>query len=235
MVIEAVAIDGPGASGKTTVGARVAARLGFRFLDTGLTYRAATWTALRRGVDMEDDEALSVMTRSLDIRIAGEGRVLVDGEDATDGLHTVEVDRRVSQVSAVRGVREALAPIQRRAAEDGPIVMVGRDICTVVLPDARTKVYLDASPEVRAGRRRAEIVRAGGSVEMEQVSDELSRRDTYDSGRRESPLMVAADAVVIDASEMSVDEVVERIVRLVLCPHDSDSSPSPLRQAQGRL
>ena len=215
MVIEAVAIDGPGASGKTTVGARVAGRLRFRFLDTGLTYRAATWAALRRGVNMEDDEALAVMTRSLDIRITEASRVLVDGVDATDDLNTGEVDRNVSRVSAVRGVREALVPIQRRAAEDGPIVMVGRDICTVVLPDARTKVFLDASPEVRSARRRADIVRAGGSVELEQVSDELRRRDTYDSGRKESPLMVAKDAVVIDTSEIDVDEVVERIVRLV--------------------
>ena len=139
MVIEAVAIDGPGASGKTTVGARVAGRLGFRFLDTGLTYRAATWAALRRGVNMEDDEALAVMTRSLDIRITEASRVLVDGVDATDDLNTSEVDGSVSRVSAVRGVRVALVPIQRRAAEDGPIVMVGRDICTVVLPDARDK------------------------------------------------------------------------------------------------
>ena len=215
MAIEAVAIDGPGASGKTTVGARVAGRLGFRFLDTGLTYRAATWAALRRGVNMEDDEALAVMTRSLDIRITEASRVLVDGVDATDDLNTSKVDGSVSRVSAVRGVREALVPIQRRTAEDGPVVMVGRDICTVVLPDARTKVFLDASPEVRSARRRADIVRAGGSVELEQVSDELRRRDTYDSGRKESPLMVAKDAVVIDTSEMDVDEVVERIVRLV--------------------
>ena len=215
MVIEAVAIDGPGASGKTTVGARVAGRLGFRFLDTGLTYRAATWVALGRGVDMEDDEALAVMTRSLDIRITEASRVLVDGVDATDGLNTGEVDRSVSRVSAVRGVREALVPIQRRAAGDGPIVMVGRDICTVVLPDARTKVYLDASPEVRAGRRRAEIIRAGGCIKVEQVSDELRRRDTYDSGREESPLTVSDDAVVIDTSDLSVEEVVEQIIRLV--------------------
>ena len=116
MVIEAVAIDGPGASGKTTVGARVAGRLRFRFLDTGLTYRAATWAALRRGVNMEDDEALAVMTRSLDIRITEASRVPVDGVDATDDLNTGEVDRNVSRVSAVRGVRVALVPIQRRAA-----------------------------------------------------------------------------------------------------------------------
>ena len=215
MAIEAVAIDGPGASGKTTVGARVAGRLGFRFLDTGLTYRAATWAALRRGVDIGDDEALMVLTRLLDIRITGDSRVLVDGVDATDDLNTSKVDGSVSRVSAVRGVREALAPIQRRTAEDGPVVMVGRDICTVVLPDARTKVYLDASQEVRAGRRRAEIARTGGSVELEQVSDELRRRDTYDSGREESPLMVSEDAVVIDTSELSVDEVIEQIIRLV--------------------
>ena len=131
------------------------------------------------------------------------------------GLHTSKVDGSVSRVSAVRGVREVLVPIQRRAAEDGPVVMVGRDICTVVLPDARSKVYLDASPEVRAGRRRAEIARTGGSVELEQVSDELRRRDTYDSGREESPLTVADDAVVIDTSDLSVEEVVEQIIRLV--------------------
>ncbi len=218
MVIEAVAIDGPVASGKTSVGARVADRLDYAFLDTGLIYRAATWKALHSGVDVQDESGLSGMTESMLITLSGSGgrnRMIVDGTDVTDNLRTADIDRNVSAVSAVKGVRRALTPLQRRIAEDGPIVMVGRDIGTVVLTDARTKVYLDASVHTRAARRHAEMHASGEAVGLEQVVADTVRRDRIDSERAEAPLSAAVDAFIVDTDCQSLDEVVEHIVKLV--------------------
>ena len=217
-MIEAVAIDGPVASGKTTVGARVARRLCYAFLDTGLMYRAATWQAIRTGVDVSDENGLTRMTECMSMTLSGadEGnRLTVDGVDVTDHLRSAEVDRNVSAVSAVRGVRRALTPHQRRIAEDGPIVMVGRDIGTVVLTDARTKIYLDASVQTRAARRHAEMLTSGASVEFEEVVADTDRRDRIDSERAEAPLSASEDAIKVDTDSLSLDEVVEHIVKLV--------------------
>ena len=218
MVIEAVAIDGPVASGKTSVGVRVARRLGYAFLDTGLMYRAATWKAVHSGVNVGDEVGLTKVTESMTITLSSGnegGRLMVDGSDITDQLRTADIDRNISAVSAVNGVRRALTPHQRRIAEAGPIVMVGRDIGTVVLTDARTKVYLDASVETRAARRLAEMLASGTTIEMEQVVADTSRRDRIDSGRAEAPLTAAADAVIVDTDALSLDEVVEHILKLV--------------------
>lgn len=218
MVIEAVAIDGPVASGKTSVGIRVAACLDYAFLDTGLMYRAATWKAVHFRVDIGDESELTKMTESMTITLSSgkEGdRLIVDDADVTDHLRTTVVDRNVSAVSTVRGVRRALVPQQRRIAEHGPIVMVGRDIGTVVLTDARTKVYLDASVRTRATRRHSEMLASGTSVGLEQVIADTLRRDRIDSERAESPLRAAADAVVLDTDGLSLEEVVEHIVKLV--------------------
>jgi len=217
-VIEAVAIDGPVASGKTSVGLRVASCLDYAFLDTGLMYRAATWKAVHSGVDTGDESELTKMTESMTITLSSgkEGdRLIVDDADVTDHLRTTVVDRNVSAVSTVRGVRRALVPQQRRIAEHGPIVMVGRDIGTVVLTDARTKVYLDASVRIRATRRHSEMLASGTSVGLEQVIADTLRRDRIDSERAESPLRAAADAVVLDTDGLSLEEVVEHIVKLV--------------------
>ena len=218
MVIEAVAIDGPVASGKTSVGARVARRIGYAFLDTGLMYRAATWKAVHSRVDVNDEPGLTNITEAMTITLTSgdEGdRLIVDGLDVTDHLRTAAVDRNVSAVSAVKGVRRALTPHQRRIAEEGPIVMVGRDIGTVVLTDARTKVYLDASVDTRASRRHAEILASGASSEFEQVVADTVRRDRIDSERSEAPLSAAEDAFIVDTDGLSLDEVVEHIVNLV--------------------
>ena len=217
LVIEAVAIDGPVASGKTTVGACVASRLDYAFLDTGLMYRAATWKAIHSGVDVRDESGLTGMTESMHITLSrtDEGdRLFVDGVDVTDHLRSINVDRNVSAVSAVRGVRRALTPHQRLIAEDGPIVMVGRDIGTVVLTDARIKVYLDASVHVRATRRHAEMLASGAAIEFEQVVADTVRRDKIDSERAEAPLSAADDAVVVNTDGLSLGEVVEHIVKL---------------------
>ena len=216
--MEAVAIDGPVGSGKSTVGRLVAGRLDFAFLDTGLMYRAVTWSTIRTGIELTSGQELARATQCLRIELArldGMDRLLVDGVDVTDELRTPEVDRSVSAVSAVPGVRRALVPQQRSMADHGSIVMVGRDIGTVVLTDARTKAYLDASVEVRAGRRRAELVRAGQAADLDQVIRETRCRDRIDSERSDSPLRMADDALLIRTDDLTVDQVVTRIVNLV--------------------
>ncbi len=218
MVIEAVAIDGPVASGKTSVGARVAERLGYAFLDTGLMYRAATWKAVHSGLDMNDEHSLTKMTESMTVTLSSDdmgGRLIVDEVDVTDHLRTTDIDRNVSAVSAVKGVRSALTPHQRLIAEGGPIVMVGRDIGTVVLTDARTKVYLDASVHTRATRRHAEMQASGADVDFNQVVADTVRRDRIDSERVEAPLSTAVDAFILETDCLSLNEVVEQIVKLV--------------------
>jgi len=220
LVIEAVAIDGPSASGKTTVGRMVAERLGFGFLDTGLMYRAATWQAIQTGIGVHDGAALTRMAESMRVALVpanGSGlseRLEVDGVDVTDHLRTAVVDQNVSAVSAVDGVRRALVRQQREIAEERPMVMVGRDIGSVVLADAKVKIYLEASAEVRAKRRRSEMRESGQSAGLDRVLEEIERRDRIDSTRANSPLRAVEDAAIIRTDDMDVEEVVERIVRI---------------------
>lgn len=210
-----IAIDGPVASGKTVVGRLIAQRLGCRFLDTGIMYRAVTWIALSRGVELGDGEALTELAMSLEMRLVpGEAgdRLLVDGEDVTGSLREPEVDRGVSQVSAVSGVRRALVEQQRAIARQGSIVMVGRDIGTVVLPKADVKVFLTASVEVRARRRYSELQEKGSDISYEQVTSDLEWRDRIDSERADSPLRPADDAIQIDTDSPSVEDIAKRIL-----------------------
>ena len=221
----AIAIDGPVASGKTAVGTLVAKRLGFRFLDTGSMYRAVTLVALERRIDLEDKGALVKVVRNTEIQVAppaadggqagGNGdRLLVDGRDVTDRLRDLEVEGGVSLVAKVSGVRSALVEQQRTIAHQGPIVMVGRDIGTVVLPDAPVKVYLTASVEVRARRRTLELQGQGHRADYGQVLDEIIRRDKIDSERADSPLRPAADAVLVETDDLGVEELAQRVVEL---------------------
>lgn len=216
-----IAIDGPAASGKSAVGARAASALGYRFFDTGAMYRAVTWLALRRGIDVHDAAALARLVKSAHVTVresAGHAEdrtvVVVDGADATPHLREPGVEANVSLVSRVPGVRSALVRIQRELAAAEGVVMAGRDIGTVVLPDADLKVYLDASRAVRAQRRAAQMRAAGQQPDIEALMADLERRDGIDSTRETSPLTAAADAVIIHTDEMSVDEVVARIVEL---------------------
>ena len=213
METDAVAIDGPAASGKSSVGAAVARRLGFAFLDTGLMYRAATLAAMERGVPTTDAAALGAVAESLRVTLDG-SRLIVDGADMTDRLRSAAVDRNVSAVSAHTEVRRALVRRQRIVAQAGAVVMAGRDIGTAVLPDARLKVYLDASPETRARRRFAERLAAGADADFERELRETTRRDRLDSERADSPLMPAADAVVINTDGMTADEAADAIAKL---------------------
>jgi len=212
-----ITIDGPAASGKSTVGGALAERLGYLYFDTGVMYRAVTWAAIERGIPIEDEAAVTRLAEELLIEVArptvDDGRqytVLADGQDITWAIRTPEVNRHVSPVSAYPGVREALTRQQRRIGGAGGVVMVGRDIGTVVLPGAEVKIYLDASPEERARRRRAENVQRGQPSDYQEVLAELRRRDSIDSTRQSSPLRAADDAVRIDSTDLTVDEVVAR-------------------------
>jgi len=211
----AIAIDGPVASGKTTVGRTLAQRLGYRFLDTGGMYRAVTVVALHDRVNLDDQTTLSTLAENMRIEIinSSEGdRLLVNDLDVTDKLRDRDVDQNVSQVSAVRGVRVALVRQQKDIGKRGSIVMVGRDIGTVVLPDARAKVFLDASVEVRANRRFIEIQNSSGTLTYQNILDDLIKRDQIDSQRSESPLEPADDALILDTRDMTIEQVVESIM-----------------------
>ena len=217
-----IAIDGPSASGKSSVGYLVAERLGYLFLDTGATYRALTWLALQRRVHLEDEEGLVRLAAQVDMNLgppAAEScercTIWVDGEDLTGVLRQPEVERGVSLVSRVPQVRRAMVAVQRRLASRRRVVMAGRDVGTVVLPSADLKIYLDASVEERARRRHEELVALGRPFTQSDVRQQILRRDAIDSGREDSPLRAAEDAVVISTDGLNQEQVVEKIVALV--------------------
>lgn len=212
-----IAIDGPVASGKSTVGRIVARKLGYRFLDTGWMYRAVAYAGLRARLDLHDEVEMTHLAESLTMRLVESergDRLLVDGEDVTDRLHETLVDQGASSVAAISGVRRALVHQQRSIATAGPIVMAGRDIGTVVLPNA-TKFYLDASPETRAVRRYEERKDTPGSSSYEEVLESLVARDKMDSERGDSPLHPAADAVIIDTDSLDACKTARRIIELI--------------------
>lgn len=209
-----VAIDGPAGAGKSTVARAVAERLGLEVLDTGAMYRALTVAVLRAGVDPQDATRVAALAEATVIEV-GE-RVLVDGTDATAAIRTPEVDAHVSTVAANPGVRAVLVERQRRwVADRGGGVVEGRDIGTVVFPEATVKVFLDADPEVRARRRYADEAVARPGVDAARVGASLRRRDRLDSTRSVAPLQPAPDALVIDTTGRSVEDVVEEILRRV--------------------
>ena len=217
-----IAIDGPAASGKSTIGQRLAQALGYLYFDTGVMYRAVTLAALREGVDPADEKAITQLARRVHIDVVpptvDDGRqytVLLDGEDVTWDIRRPEVDAHVSRISAYPGVRAALVEQQRRIAAGGRVVMVGRDIGTVVLPQADLKIYLDATLEERARRRYRELRARGAEVEFAEVKAALERRDAIDTHRATAPLRPAADAIVIDTTEMDVEAVLDRVLALV--------------------
>lgn len=217
-----IAIDGPAASGKSTIGQLLAEKLGYLYFDTGVMYRAVTWAALVRGVPIEDEPAVTRLAETLRIDVirptVADGRqytVLVDGEDVTWAIRTPQVDANVSPVSAYPGVRAALTAQQRRIGAAGQVVMVGRDIGTVVMPDADLKIYLDATVEERARRRYREILARGETADYEAVLAGMQRRDRIDSSRATAPLCRAPDAVVLDTTRMGIQEVVRAIEGLI--------------------
>ncbi|HEX5836487.1 MAG TPA: (d)CMP kinase [Anaerolineales bacterium] len=216
-----IAIDGPAASGKSTLGLRLAQALDYLFFDTGVMYRAVTWLALDRGVDINDETAVTALAENVPIDVAPashpDGRtcdVIVEGRDITWQTRLPEVERHVSVVSAYRGVRAALTRQQRRIGLRGNVVMVGRDIGTVVLPDADLKVYLVASAEERARRRFEEILARGESADYKEILAKVIERDRIDSTRDVAPLRPAEDAVLLDSDPLTADEVFEKVLAL---------------------
>jgi CMP/dCMP kinase len=226
-----IAIDGPAAAGKSTIGYQLAQQINYLYFDTGIMYRAVTYAALQRGVDLYNADAIGALAQTIQIDITPAPperaqerlvNVYIDQIDVTGHLRTAEVDRTVSIVSAYAAVREALSTQQRRiahsygsgAAERSGIVMVGRDIGTVILPDAPLKIYMEATIAERARRRYCELRSKGQKISVSQILEELKQRDKLDSERAHSPLRPAKDAVIIDTSDLSTEEVVRGILAI---------------------
>jgi cytidylate kinase len=217
-----ITIDGPAASGKSTIGELLGQRLGYLYFDTGVMYRAVTWVALQRGIAPGDEQAITALANALRIDVlpptVEDGRqytVLADGEDVTWAIRQPAVDADVSLVSTYRGVRRALVHQQRRVAAGGRVVMVGRDIGSVVLPDADLKIYLDAAVEERARRRWREKTERGEKADYEGILATMRRRDEIDSQRAISPLRVPDGAVIVDTTVLSIEQVLDKVLRLV--------------------
>lgn len=217
-----IAIDGPAASGKSTIGTLIANKIGYMCLDTGIMYRAVAFQALKEGINVDDEEQMTKLAERIEIDIlpasSQDGRqfdVIINGEDHSWDIRATAVNAVVSEVSVYPGVRQAMTLQQRKIAEKGKIVMIGRDIGTVVLPDADMKIYLDASVEVRAQRRYIEDLGRGKDVCLEDVVNSLRHRDEIDSGRAVAPLKAAEDAIMIDSDRMTVYEVVEHVMKLL--------------------
>lgn len=214
-----VAIDGPAGTGKSTLARRLAERIGGAYLDTGAMYRAATLEVLRRGIDPEDAAAVVEATRDLALEVGsdpGKTVVILDGEDVSEAIRTAEVTANVSAVSAIREVRENLVALQQRLARgERSVVLEGRDIGTVVLPDAEVKVFLTASAEVRAQRRTDQDMAAGRDADYDEILAAVIARDEKDSSRVESPLRAADGAVVMDTTDQTIEDVLAQLVNLV--------------------
>jgi cytidylate kinase len=217
MASEVIAIDGPSASGKSTVARRVAAALGWTYVDSGAMYRGVTWKALQDSVDTADSAAVAALVQASAIEVfvqQGAVRFTVDGTDPGAQIRSPAVNEHVSPVSAVPAVRARITALLRDATRFGNLVVEGRDIGTVVFPEAKYKFYIDASAEERARRRHAEMD-AKGAGSRDDVARSLSRRDTIDSGRKVAPLRIPEDAVVVDSTALTIEKVVELVLKRV--------------------
>jgi cytidylate kinase len=217
-----IAIDGPAASGKSTLAKMLAERLGYLYFDTGIMYRAVTFVALQKGISVESEEALTCLAKQSHIDVKQpskhDGRsndILIDGQDVTWEIRQSNVDANVSIVSAYAGVRLALSEKQRQIGLQGKVVMVGRDIGTIVLPEAGFKFYLDASVEERARRRFTELEGRGIQVDFESILASIKERDRIDSSRQVAPLRIGEDAIVINTDGLSIDQVFKKMLRFI--------------------
>lgn len=213
-----ITIDGPAGSGKSTVSRLLAARLGYLYLDTGAMYRAVALQAKRKNVDLKDTDEISRICRNLDLHfktLGGATRLFLGREDISAAIRSPEMDMLSSAVSAIKEVREAMTVLQRKMAEQGDVVAEGRDMGTVVFPNAECKFFLDADPGVRAGRRYRERQERGESVSRKEVEKELKKRDDQDMTRALAPLVPAKDAVLLDTTTLTVEEVVEKMVKTI--------------------
>lgn len=209
-----IAIDGPSGAGKGTVSSAVARTLGYRHIDTGAMYRAVGWKAHHDGIALDDEESVGALAQRADIRVEG-GVVAIDGHDVTGAIRTSEVDQLASRVAKLPRVRQALVSRQRALGAQGGVVMEGRDIGSVVFPDADVKIYLDASAEERARRRASDAAHAGGEAGATAVAEAIAARDLSDRTRAASPLALAPGAVRIDTTGVPVEAVIDRVLALV--------------------
>ncbi len=213
-----IAIDGPSGAGKSTVARALAKRLGYIYIDTGAMYRSVALRVKEKSISPEDELALSRLASSLHITLTPESeqiRVFCDGQDVTEAIRTPGISRLASDISKQKGVREALVRMQREMGKEGGVILEGRDIGTVVFPDAEVKFYLDAESDERARRRYDEMVERGVRVDFKKTQEELMQRDHNDMHRAHSPLKKANDAVYIDSTYRSVEEIVEEMIRIV--------------------
>ena len=224
-----IAIDGPAASGKSSVGQQIANNLGYMFLDTGIMYRAVAWAVVVHGIDVNDENNVGAVARSINITVQkaanNTGRmydICVDGQDVTDLLRSPEVNRNVSQVSRYAAVRDAMTAQQKVIGKQGSIVMAGRDIGTVVLPDADLKFYLEASPAERARRRYTEEQAQGSGIDFEDILQNIKMRDEIDSTRAIAPLKPAEDAHIINTDDKSIQIVINEIMQIIERHSESD-------------
>jgi cytidylate kinase len=209
-----VAIDGPAGAGKSTIARRVAQKMGAIYVDTGAMYRAVALWALRNGVSTRDMKSVEKLAEHADIELDGQ-RIFLNGEDVTEEIRRPEVAQAASEVAAIPGVRRAMVALQRDMAERASLVMEGRDIGSVVFPDAEVKVFLDARPEERATRRAAELAARGMDIDLTELTQQIAERDNRDRNRETSPLLQAPDATFLDSTGRSLEEVEAEILRLI--------------------
>ena len=214
----AVAVDGPAGAGKSSISKIVAKKLGYLYIDTGAMYRSVTWTVLHNHIDVNNQKAVEALLPELDLTMEASDdscKVFIAGQDVTDFIRTPQVNNAVSIVASYKGVRQYLVERQRLMAEAGGVILDGRDIGSVVLPNAELKIYLTASVEARAMRRYLEVKGTVNEQPLEDIKDSVMQRDDMDKNRKESPLIQVEDAVLVDSSEMTFDETVEHILHLV--------------------
>ena len=214
----AVAVDGPAGAGKSSISKIVAKKLGYLYIDTGAMYRSVTWAVLHNHIDVNNQKAVEALLPELDLTMEASDdscKVFIAGQDVTDFIRTPQVNKAVSIVASYKGVRQYLVERQRLMAEAGGVILDGRDIGSVVLPNAELKIYLTASVEARAMRRYLEVKGTVNEQPLEDIKDSVMQRDDMDKNRKESPLIQVEDAVLVDSSEMTFDETVEHILHLV--------------------
>ena len=214
----AVAVDGPAGAGKSSISKIVAKKLGYLYIDTGAMYRSVTWAVLHNHIDVNNQKAVEALLPELDLTMEASDdscKVFIAGQDVTNFIRTPQVNNAVSIVASYKGVRQYLVERQRLMAEAGGVILDGRDIGSVVLPNAELKIYLTASVEARAMRRYLEVKGTVNEQTLEDIKESVMQRDDMDKNRKESPLIQVEDAVLVDSSEMTFDETVERILHLV--------------------
>lgn len=214
----AVAVDGPAGAGKSSISKIVAKKLGYLYIDTGAMYRSVTWAVLHNHIDVNNQKAVEALLPELELTMEASDdscKVFISGQDVTDFIRTPQVNNAVSIVASYKGVRQYLVERQRLMAEAGGVILDGRDIGSVVLPNAELKIYLTASVEARAMRRYLEVKGTVNEQTLEDIKDSVMQRDDMDKNRKESPLIQVEDAILVDSSEMTFDETVEHILHLV--------------------